>query len=225
MIVRSVAPRFPLRYREFTAQLPGGGIVVLRFDEWVGRHYLQHQLSFDSAELDFMRAVLEPGATAIDVGANVGVYSVCAALAVGTAGRVIAIEADDEYVPRLRGNLARNGLGNVDVIAAAAGDADGEIELILATDGAFSSTKPLVSYSGTGATRRVPYRRLDSIWTEAGEPAVSFLKIDVEGAELEVIAGAEQLLAVCRPALVVEVHPERTSPRCGAGWPRSTTST
>jgi FkbM family methyltransferase len=212
VLVRRITPRFPLRYREFTAQLPGGGFVVLRFDEWVGRHYLMHELSFDSAELDFMRAALEPGATAIDVGANVGVYAITAALCVGSTGRVLAVEADDEYLPRLRANLERNGLENAEIIGAAAGDADGEIELILATDRAFSSTKPLVSYTGSGATRRVPYRRLDSIWAEAGEPAVAFLKIDVEGAEVEVIAGAERLLASCHPALVVEVHAERTEP-------------
>ena len=80
------------------AELPGGGSVVLRFDEWVGRHYLLHGSSFDPAELGFMRTALEPGTTAIDVGANVGVYTITAALRVGSTGRVIAIEADEEIV-------------------------------------------------------------------------------------------------------------------------------
>jgi hypothetical protein len=84
--------------------------------------------------------------------------------------------------------------------------------LIIAADRAFSSIKPLVAYAGSGTTRRVPQRRLDSIWAEAGEPAVAFVKIDVEGAEVEVIAGAERLLQRCRPALVVEVRPEQTEP-------------
>jgi FkbM family methyltransferase len=212
VIVRQVAPRLPLRYREFVAELPVGGSIVLRFDEWVGRHYLLHDSSFDPVELEFMRDALEAGATAIDVGANVGVYAITAALCVGATGHVIAVEADEDYRPRLRANLEYNGLENVDIIAAAAGDADGEIELIIADDRAFSSIKPLVSYSGSGATRRIPYRRLDSIWADAGEPPVAFVKIDVEGAEVEVVAGAEQLLMRCRPALVVEVRPDLTEP-------------
>jgi FkbM family methyltransferase len=210
VIIRRVAPRLPLRYREFVADLPGGGSIVLRFDEWVGRHYLLHGLSFDPAELEFMLAALEPGATAFDVGANVGVYTITAALRVGSTGRVIAIEADEEYLPRLRAGLERNRLENTELIAAAAGDADGEIELIIAADGAFSSVKPLVAYAGSGATRRIRQRRLDSIWDGACQPAVGFVKIDVEGAEVEVIAGAERLLRECRPALVVEVRPEET---------------
>jgi FkbM family methyltransferase len=210
VIVRRVAPLLPLRYREFVAELPGGGSIVLRFDEWVGRHYLLHGSSFDPAELEFMRAALRPGATAIDVGANVGVYAITAARHVGATGRVIAIEADEEYLPRLRAGLERNGIENTELIAAAAGDADGEVELIIAADGAFSSVKPLVAYAGSGATRRVPQRQLDSIWDEAGQPAVAFVKVDVEGAEVEVIAGARRLLERCHPALVVEVRPEQT---------------
>ncbi|HTZ05148.1 MAG TPA: FkbM family methyltransferase [Gaiellaceae bacterium] len=207
VVVRQVAPRLPVRYREFDAELPGGGTVVLRFDEWLGRSYVQHGRSFDAAELAFMRDALAPGGTAIDVGANVGVYTVAAARHVGQGGRVLAVEADDEYVPRLRSNLARNGLANVEVVAAAAGSADGEVELIIAADRAFSSIKPLVSYRGAGATRTVPQLRLDTLWRDAGEPGVGFVKIDVEGAELEVLAGAGDLLARCRPALVVEVNP------------------
>jgi Methyltransferase FkbM domain len=66
--------------------------------------------------------------------------------------------------------------------------------------------------SDSGARRRIPYRRLDSIWADAGEPEVAFVKIDVEGAEVEVVAGADQLLNRCHPALVVEVREDLTEP-------------
>jgi FkbM family methyltransferase len=211
VVVRRVAPLLPLRHRVFDARLPDGGVVVLGFDEWIGRHYLLHGSAFDPAELEFLRDALAPGATAIDVGANVGVYTVTAALRVGPGGRVIAVEADEEYVPRLRENLTRNGLANVEIVAAAAGAADGEVELMIAADRAFSSIKPLVAYRGAGATRRVPQRRLDTIWADAGQPNVRFAKIDVEGAEVEVLTGAQRLLERCRPALVVEVS-EPTEP-------------
>ena len=207
VVVRHVTPLLPTRFREFDAELPGGGVVVLRFDEWSGRTYFQHDRSFDRVELEFLRHSLDPGDLAIDVGANVGVYTISAALRIGPAGRVIAIEADEDYVPRLRANLARNSIDNVTVVAAAAGASDGEAEFTLAADRAFSSIKPLVSYREAGVSRTVPLHRLDTIWSEADEPDVAFVKIDVEGAELEVIAGAERLLERCRPALIVEVSP------------------
>jgi FkbM family methyltransferase len=207
-IVRELAPRLPLRHREFDARLPDGGLVRLRWDEWLGRHYLLHGSAFDPVELEFVRSTLAPGSAAIDVGANVGVYTVAAALA---GARVIAVEADGDYIPRLRENLARNGIGDVDVVAAAAGDVDGEAELTIATDRSFSTIKQLASYSPSGEVRRVPVRRLDTIWTDAGEPDVSLVKIDVEGAEVEVLRGAERLLDRCRPALIVEVS-ETTEP-------------
>jgi FkbM family methyltransferase len=210
VVVRNLTPRLPVRFREFEAEL-SPGVIVLRFDEWVGRHYLQNG-SFDPVELEFLHDALAPGAVAIDVGANVGVYTVAAALRVGEGGRVLAVEADREYVPRLEANLERNGIENVTVLALAAGGADGPVELTIAADRAFSSIKPLVSYRGAGITRTVEQRRLDTIWTDAGSPNVAFVKIDVEGAEVEVISGADRLLEQCHPALIVEVTPDTTEP-------------
>ncbi len=209
VIVRSVAPRLPLRYRELDASLPGGGTVRLRWDEWLGRHYLLHGSAFDPVELELVRASVRSGSWAIDAGANVGVYTITAALA---GARVLAVEADADYVPRLRDNLARNRIADADVVVAAAGDADGEVELNVADDRSFSSIKQVESYAASGLTRTVPLRRLDTLWAERGEPDVSFVKIDVEGAEVDVLRGASRLLDRCRPALIVEVRPGSTEP-------------
>jgi FkbM family methyltransferase len=206
VVCRRLAPHLPARHREFVARFPGDSMVVLRFDEWLGRHYLQHG-SFEPAELAWALSQLSEGAAMFDVGANVGVYAVTAAVRVGRAGRVIAIEADSSYAPRLERNIQINGLDNVTTIVAAAGEADGEAVLTVASEGAFSSTDALQTGQASGETRRVRQIRLDTVWHDAGEPRISLAKIDVEGAELRVLRGAERLLERCRPALLVEVQP------------------
>jgi FkbM family methyltransferase len=206
LVCRRIAPRLPVQAREFVARFPGDTVVILRFDEWLGRHYLQHG-SFEPAELAWALSQLPESGVMFDGGANVGVYTVTAARKVGGAGRVIAIEADSAYAPRLTGNVELNGLHNVTSMTAAAGKTDGEAVLIVASEGAFSSTDALQTGSASGESRRVRQVKLDSVWQEAGEPPVSLAKIDVEGAELGVLHGAERLLERCRPALLVEVQP------------------
>ena len=75
---------------------------------------------------------LGTGDVFVDVGANVGYFSLLAARAVGPTGRVVAIEAVSEIAEAARANADRNDLGNIEVIEAAASDAVGEVELMLA---------------------------------------------------------------------------------------------
>jgi FkbM family methyltransferase len=205
IVLRRIAPKLPVEDREFDAAVPGGGIVVLRWDEVVGRHVLRHG-NFAQAEVETARACLQPGDVAVDVGANVGLFTVPLALAVGPGGRVLAVEPLPENVERLETNLHRNGLGNVTVVSAAAGSQDGAVQLQVAADSAFSSVAAVTKYRVVGALR-VPCRRLDSLWDELGRPRVALVKIDVEGAELSVLDGAQEMLRSSRPTLLVEADP------------------
>jgi FkbM family methyltransferase len=205
VVLRRIAPKLPVEDREFDAAVPGGGIVVLRWDEVVGRHVLRHG-SFEPAELEAARACLRPGDVAVDVGANVGLVAVPLALAVAPGGRILAIEPLPENVGRLEQNVRRNELENVTIVGAAAGADDGEIVLNVAADSAFSSVGTVTKYRAAGALR-VPCRRLDSLWAELGRPHVALVKIDVEGAELDVLDGATELLRASRPVLLVEADP------------------
>lgn len=225
IVLRQVAPRLPVEDREFDAPVAGGGVVVLRWDEVVGRHVLRHG-SFEQPEVKTARACLQPGDVAVDVGANVGLLTVPLALAVGPGGRVLAVEPLPENVERLERNVHRNGIGNVTVVSAAAGAEDGEVQLQVAADSAFSSVEPVTKYRVSGALR-VPCRRLDSLWDELGRPRVALVKIDVEGAELSVLDGAQELLRTSRPVLLVEADPgvaaDALAARLGeAGYVRAT---
>jgi FkbM family methyltransferase len=189
--------------RTFLAHVPGGK-VQLRSREAVGFLRLV-QGSFEQAEIETLTEAARPGTVAIDAGAHVGVFTIPLARAVGTAGAAWAIEPLPENVRRLRANLRANGLHNVTVLAAAASDVDGQVAFEVAGDSAYGSTREVLSGWGTAEVIQVSAVRLDTEWRRHGMPRVSVIKIDVEGAELRVLRGAENLLRALRPQLLIEV--------------------
>ena len=132
-IVKRLVPAPP---RGFEATLPGGATVFLHYRDDIGLVTLLSG-GFERAELEAARAHTRGGTTAIDVGANVGVFTVVLARAVGADGRVIAYEPFGDNVARLEDNVRRNGLANVRVERAAVADRTGEATLQLGADPAY----------------------------------------------------------------------------------------
>jgi FkbM family methyltransferase len=185
--------------------MPGGGEIMLQYREVIGLSTLLNG-GFEIVELQCLRTYAKPGTTVIDVGANVGIFTISLAEAVGSSGRVMAFEPLPANVKRLQANVDLNKLGNVNIYVLALGDSEGEITLHLSDDPAFPSTTEVVQNRGTDEVLAVPVARLDRIWKEAGFPAVAAVKIDVEGGELAVLKGSEELLATCRPVLLMEAN-------------------
>ena len=145
-----------------------------------------------------------PGWTVLDVGAHQGLFSVHAARLVGPQGRVISIEAFPGNAARLRGNIARNGLGNVVVGEAAAAEKEGraDLHINILVSGGQSLVYDNADYRGVVS---VPLTTVDGRLAELGVGRVDLVKIDVEGAAHRVLDGAPRLLA-SRPRLVMEIE-------------------
>ncbi len=203
LVDRVLKRLLPAPPRGFEAELPGGARVFLHYREDIGLVTLLGG-GFERAELEAVRAHARTGTTAIDVGANVGVFTVVLARAVGPEGRVLAFEPFADNVGRLEHNVDLNGLRNVDVREAAVGARAGDLELRLGADPAFHSTTEVAERRGEGHSVRVRATTLDYDWRAAGSPEVSVVKIDIEGGELAVLDGARELLATQRPVLLVE---------------------
>jgi FkbM family methyltransferase len=187
----------------FLATLPGGGRINIQYREVIGLSALLRG-GFETAEAETLRRCAKPGSVAVDAGANVGVFTIPLAQAVGPQGRILAFEPLPANVKRLESNVARNALTNVEIHSLALGVEDGMTVLRLSDDPAYSSTVKVRQNRANGRTITVPVARLDSVWHQCGRPDVSTMKIDVEGAESLVLQGAEQLLAACRPVLLIE---------------------
>jgi FkbM family methyltransferase len=160
-----------------------------------------------SPEADALRCrnFLQPGDMAIDVGANIGIYTKLFSDCVGPSGSVHAIEPIPDTFGYLRHNVTKLGLKNVYLYPLAATNRNGiaRMSVPLWHRGRKNIYEAHLDDSGDISTR---LSRLDDLF--AGMKP-SFIKIDVEGHEAEVLEGAVELLRNHRPALLVEV----TSPK------------
>jgi FkbM family methyltransferase len=198
-------PFIPPAPASFVAQLPGGARIALQYRETLGLTTLIHG-GFEVAETRRLCAGARSGTCVIDVGANVGIFTVSLGSALRTKGTVWACEPLPSNVERLQENLRLNDLNNVDVHPLALGNRKGEVTFHLSDDPAFHSIVAVAQRRDSGRTVTVKMDRLDNIWHEAGCPAVSLIKIDVEGAELQVLEGAQELIATNRPELMLEAN-------------------
>lgn len=175
-----------------------GLMLYLASDQVIGRS-LDCYGEFSEGETELFRQIVPPGACVVEVGANVGAHTVWFGKAVGPAGRVIAFEPQRVIYHLLCANIALNDLSNIYTHQAAAGRAAGTIFLPR-----LNYAQPN-NYGGLGLGNwpegdPVPMVTLDSL----NLPACDLLKVDVEGMESEVIAGAEQTIQRWRPLLYLE---------------------
>jgi FkbM family methyltransferase len=146
-------------------------------------------------ERHVLRRLVDPGMTVVDVGANIGYYMLLLARLVGPTGHLVCLEPEPGNFSELSRNRAANALGNVRLLQAAAGAEDGTIGFMRGLNGTVADSGP-----GDLEARVL---RLDSLT----DVTPDLVKIDVEGYEGHVLAGASGLLRDRRPALFVELHP------------------
>src|SRR6516165_6958694 len=165
---------------------------------WAGTH--------EPAAQDILRQIIAADTIFYDVGAHIGFFSLPAAR---IAARVIAFEPDPENAARLRAHVVRNRLGHkIEVVETAL----------------WSDTTPSITFrtgiprsqGGVAAENRQPVlakgsliqvraKRLDD-FASCGVPAPQIIKVDVEGAAVEVLMGALETVRTSRPTLIIEVH-------------------
>lgn len=181
---------------------------------------LLNNSNFDPVEVGVALSILKArreffgdGVVAIDAGANLGVHTLEWAKTMHGWGRVTAIEAQERVFYALAGNIALNNCLNASAIHAALGAEHGTLDIPVPDylkPGSFGSLElkkrertefigQTIDYSPENCfnVRLVP---LDAL--ETGR--VDFIKIDVEGMELEVLDGARQIIERCRPAMMIE---------------------
>jgi len=171
-----------------------------RNDQFIGRG-LDLYGQWCEFEIQLLRRFIRPGDTVVDAGANIGTHTVAFADLVGPTGRVHAFEPQRRSFHMLAGNVALNALDNVICHHKAVGDTDGEIALppLPPPDIPFNFGGLALSRAAADG-ERVPLVRLDSLEL----PACRLIKIDTEGMEPQVMDGARETIARCRPLLYVE---------------------
>ena len=156
--------------------------------------------TYEREELDAWLGLLRPGATVIDVGANVGAFALLSSRVVGPGGRVIAFEPEPTNADRLRRNVSRNGARNVEVRQEAVGDAPGEATLYVQPGQ--SGTHSMLRPDGAEGIA-VPITTLDDLIIHGRPDAI---KIDVEGLEGAVLRGGHRMLRDAFPHVLLEYN-------------------
>ena len=185
-----------------------GGRVYLDISE--SRAMLARALGrYERAKQQAVQTLLPEGGTFIDVGVNKGDFTLLAARVVGESGRVLAFEPEPENCRWIAKSVARNAYRNIQLEQLALSDRNGEAELYLGTKSGWHSLVP-GGDDQPGKTVQVSIRTLDDFLAKQGwERPVDMIKIDVEGADMQVLRGATRVLAE-NPGLVllVDIHPE-----------------
>ena len=208
---------FAGKFRRLLRTLPR--VIQLPFGSWwlAYGNALDESLmtgKFEPAETEFLRRYLHSGMTVLDVGAHHGYYALLASCAVGANGKVIAFEPSPKERVRLGRHLRLNGCRNVSVesFALEAVEEEKELFLVDGDEDYCNSLRPPVVNAGT-TTIKVKTTTLDKFLHRKAIDRVDFIKMDVEGAELNVLKGANEIFTkMPRPVLLVELYDMRTAP-------------
>ena len=151
-------------------------------------------------DLEVLRRYVSPHSVALDIGANVGIYTLALARCVGPNGLVFSYEPCSMLRARLLRNIEINGARNVVLRTSAVGSRGGMVGFADLAD----ATNIGLSHVDESNQNKVAVTTLDHESLGFGENRTSFIKIDTEGYELEVLRGARALLEKHRPTLLVE---------------------
>jgi FkbM family methyltransferase len=201
-VIHSVLNRMPV---ERYPVLPCGGVLKgfrMRVDWKIHRSF-----AYGSWEPEVVKAVREhvaPGMTVLDVGAQSGFYSLLFSRLVGPEGHVVAFEPLPANFRLLEENLQLNGIGNVTVRREAVAERSGEMTLEFPHHEAMLVAGPVLEEDNQGVMI-VKGVSLDDCSLCSRRP-VDFIKMDVEGAELQALKGARKLIDAWHPCMIVELH-------------------
>lgn len=170
---------------------------------WLGSYEMDKQQLFAQH--------VKPGDVVLDIGANVGFYTLLSSELVGSGGKVVAFEPVPRNLKFLHEHIKVNALGNVEVIEAAVGEAPGEITF----DDTSGSATGKISTSGR---LKVPLVSVDDLLAKGRIRRPTVLKIDVEGAEAMVLRGARGALGPGpsggRPTIFLATHGAAVHAEC-----------
>jgi len=148
---------------------------------------------------------IKEGDIVIDVGANVGMFTVKAAKKVGDNGLVIAIEPYSQNVKLLKRNIEKYALNNVIIIPYAVSSSSGKAKLYVHPVSSACKLASEDELESLQKTENVTVTTLDEVVEKFNINRVDFLKIDVEGSELDALNGAQKCLNLVK-SLVIECH-------------------
>jgi FkbM family methyltransferase len=162
----------------------------------------------ESSEHRILRALLKPGDTFVDIGANHGSYSLIASQIVGSNGLVVAFEPQQHLAALIQRSLHATSASEFKVISAGCSDHVGKAEFFIPAH-ASGSAGVFAQFSAAGQhrTTMIELTTLDGELAKLPVRGSLFLKLDVEGSEYNALKGARETLVRHHPAILMELNP------------------
>lgn len=192
--------------QRIAVEIEGGlRVVCPRTLQCATTYVLLEQEDWFEPEIHFLRHLALPGMTALDIGANHGVYSLTLAKAVGTSGHVWAFEPASDPADCLAESLVLNDLSNVTLVRCALSNHEGEGTLLIEESPELNRLIETATTT-TDKVETVRLSTLDACATEFGWRDIDFIKLDAEGAEAYIIEGGHKFLSSSSPLIMFEVQ-------------------
>jgi FkbM family methyltransferase len=184
--------------------------IIADLDDWIQQHIF-FTGNYDSQGVGFLNKCLAEGDTFIDIGANIGCYTLAGSKLVGNSGRVIAFEPVDIVSNRLEQNIALNKLENITVVRKAIYDDHTFLNLHIASQENLGMSSIHRHESESGRILNVEAITLDGYLKDENIGDIKLIKIDIEGAELFALRGMTDTIIKYAPLLMVEISPQVTA--------------
>ncbi|MBN4073778.1 MAG: hypothetical protein COC05_04060 [Gammaproteobacteria bacterium] len=205
--IESLAKKWRMVPQDGIYKLQCGIMMELHMDDFIER-----SVYFDSFEFLYRRVLLrylKPGGIFIDIGANVGYYTLIANHEVGSNGRVLSFEPNPDTLEKLKRNISLNSAMQVEVFEMALSDADSEVTLFCPNDETHGCASMVNQGWDDASIHKVMARRLDDVLPQEIDH-IDLIKMDVEGAELKVVRGARRTISKYRPTILLELSEKAT---------------
>ncbi len=174
--------------------------MYVRLDDWAVGARIAVKRNYEAHVTATMRSLLQRDMVVVDVGANIGYYTLLAASKVGNTGKVIAFEPSSQNCDLLRMSIAANNFSSVIVHSCAVADTDRVVGFNMSdSNGAINRKNPIES------AYQVQAVKLDTFLK--GESRIDLVKLDIEGAEGLALRGMQSLLQDHRPTIFTEFSP------------------
>jgi FkbM family methyltransferase len=165
------------------------------------QHLIGTNQAFETKTLDRFSKLVKPNDTVLDIGANIGMFSLLGSRLVGDNGRIIAFEPSRKTFDILNENLKLNNCKNVETVQLALGDTEGSIFLGEVENDALNFID-----KNQKSGEEVALKLLDNYLQENKINKIDFIKIDIEGAEFLCFKGATEMLKNHRPTIIMECN-------------------
>lgn len=204
-----VANRLGITNKTYIKKFPGNFYMQVNPAE-----HIQQQLFwygyYEKSLGDILKKLVKPGDVFLDIGANIGYFSLLIANHVSTT-KVISFEPVSDLFQKLKDNISINDFKNITAINAAVGEMNVERELFLSGSDNLGMSSFQQPENFSGQKEMVKVITIDEWFKRAGLAKIDIIKLDVEGSELAALTGMKEILPNFKPIVIVEINSETLS--------------